>query len=77
MGILADEARPCTIRVVQEVPEIFPEYCPEKGSVYEAVYSKPREKNEFCVLSIKDKKIVLRRGEFEVLEFKERKKYEC
>ena len=69
------------IRVVKEVTDIFPEYRPEVGKVYEARY-KPRTREkwlssvpEFCVIDILDKQIVLRSGEFEIVE--ETVKYPC
>lgn len=65
------------IRVVKDVTDIFPEYRPEVGKVYEAKYV-PRTRRkyndrccvgagEFCMVNMLDKKIVLRSGEYEIL----------
>ena len=69
------------IRVVKEVTDIFPEYRPEVGKVYEARY-RPRAKlkcgagiGAFCVIDVLDKQIVLRSGEFEIVD--ELVKYPC
>jgi hypothetical protein len=56
------------IRVIKEILNIFEEYRPELGKVYDAEYSNPRRnKTEFCIVDILDKRIVLRRGEFEII----------
>lgn len=65
------------VRVLKEVA-VFPRYRPRVGRVYDAVYSpaKPWKqgkkniwggKQEFCVIDILDKKIILRSGEFEIV----------
>ena len=61
------------IRVVKEVTDIFPEYRPDVGKVYEARY-RPRTREKcnagigaFCVIDVLDKQIVLRSGEFEIV----------
>lgn len=53
---------------------VFPEYQPEIGKVYEAEYvpSKKYGKSKptnaaFCVVTIRDKRIILRKGEFEIV----------
>ena len=69
------------IRVVKDVDGIFPEYRLEVGKVYEAKYvPRSRRQNgtgvgEFCVIDILDKQIVLRNGEFEIVD--EPVKYPC
>lgn len=63
------------IKVTGECLDIFPRYRPKVGKVYDAEYSpatKSREvaysgKGEFAVIDILDKRIVLRRGEFEIV----------
>lgn len=58
----------CKIKVTKEVLNIFEPYRPELGKVYDAEYGKPRkEMREFCILDIKDKRIILRKGEFEIV----------
>lgn len=54
---------------------LFPEYWPEPGKVYEAELTPGRTHNggsasgnrEFCIVEIKDKRICLRAGEFEII----------
>lgn len=64
----------CRIRVIKEVLELWPECRPEVGKVYDADYYPPNHQkygsrqNETCVVDIKDKRIVLRKGEFEIVE---------
>lgn len=56
------------IRVTELVTEIYEKYLPEQGKVYDAVKGKTKMKQkEFVVLDILDKKIILRKGEFEYL----------
>lgn len=63
------------VKIVKDVEEIFPQYRPVVGKIYEANYT-PRTVTkygagigEFCVIDILDKKIVLRRNEFEVVNY--------
>lgn len=64
----------CKIRIIKPLEGVFLEYQPEVGKIYDADYTPgDRQKNgnghsEFCVIVVKDKKIILRRGEFEVVE---------
>lgn len=54
------------IRVTELVTEIYEQYRPELGKVYDAVKGKTKLKTkEFVVIPILDKKIILRVGEFE------------
>lgn len=65
------------VMVVDE-PVLFQKYQPKRGKIYEAVYVPRRVKDkrktwcsgshEFCIITILDKKIILRPGEFELLE---------
>ena len=56
------------IRVTELVTEIYEKYRPVKGKVYDAVKVSPKLKQkEFVVLDILDKKIILRKGEFEYM----------
>lgn len=69
MAKKVDTSFPCKIRVIKEVIDIFPEYIPKVGMVYDAIYRNPRRiMTEFCVIDVLDKRIVLRRGEFEIVE---------
>ena len=66
-----------TIKVTKFVEDIFPEYRPTVGAIYEAVYT-PRAtrrgiwkgysgNREFCIINVRDKRIILRSGEFEII----------
>ena len=69
------ESISCKIKVLREVADIFPKYRPKLGEIYDAEYSPPVRKKtkyysgkgEFCVIDILDKKIVLRKDEFEIV----------
>ena len=64
----------CKIKITRHLEGVFPDYQPEVGNIYDADYSPAKHNkegcrnNEFCVVDIKDKRIVLRRGEFELVE---------
>ena len=59
------------IRVVKEPTGVLPELMPEVGAVYRATGSVRRpgvqQFAEFCWIEIKGKKIVLRKGEYEIV----------
>lgn len=59
------------IRCIQEVMSIFAEYRPECGKVYDAWKgSRPRKRKHsknFVIVPIRDKRIVLREGEYEIV----------
>lgn len=59
------------IRVVKEPTGVLPELMPEVGAVYRATKSVRRPGNqqypEFCWIEMKGKKIVLRKGEYEIV----------
>lgn len=64
----------CKVRIEKGLEGVWPEYQPDIGKIYDADYT-PAKRNEkrsmnreFCVVDIKDKRIVLRRGEFEIVE---------
>lgn len=62
------------IRVTKAPEGVFPEYWPEIGKVYEAEYvpvkvrgnSKPYN-SPFGIVNIRDKRIILRKDEFEIV----------
>lgn len=71
------EVRSVTIKVTKFVEDIFPEYRPTVGAIYEADYT-PRAtmrghwkgysgNREFCIINVRDKRIILRSGEFEII----------
>lgn len=58
------------IRVVAPLPGVWPRYQPEVGKEYNAWYwkyhySSVKDKMSTVVIRIKDKKIALKKGEFE------------
>lgn len=59
------------IRVVKEPTGVLPELMPEVGAVYRATGSVRRpgvqQFAEFCWIEMKGKKIVLRKGEYEIV----------
>lgn len=59
------------IRVIKEPTGVLPELMPEVGAVYRATKSVRRPGNqqypEFCWIELKGKKIVLRKGEYEIV----------
>ena len=69
-------ARKVRVKVLKVV-DVFPRYRPRVGQIYDAVYSPARSvmrrnvevqvKQELCVIDIRDKKILLRHGEFEIV----------
>lgn len=61
-------AEKCRIKVIKEVLEIYPMYRPKLGKVYDAMKGKSTKKTkDFVIVDIRDKRIVLRKGEFEVV----------
>ena len=59
------------IRVIKEPTGVLPELMPEVGAVYRATKSVRRpgvqQFAEFCWIEMKGKKIVLRKGEYEIV----------
>ena len=64
-------ARPCKIRIVKELTDIWPQYQPKVGRVYHAEYIESGYKRSprppICVVTIQGKRITVRRNEFEIL----------
>lgn len=65
----------CQIKVIKEVVDIFAKYQPKVGQVCDADYAPAMHSNrgdghnraEFCVINVFDKKIALRKGEYEIV----------
>lgn len=63
----------CEIKVIKEVLDLFPKYMPKVGQTYDALLSpsvlkgRTGGKAEFCVINVLDKKIVLKKGEYEIV----------
>lgn len=59
------------IRCIQEVMAIFAEYRPQRGKEYDAWKgNRPRKRKhakDFVIVPIRDKRIVLREGEYEIV----------
>lgn len=61
----------CRIRVPNPIEGVYREYQPDNDKVYDTFFCKGTAKDKetgFCVLDIKDKRIVVRDGEFEFVE---------
>lgn len=67
----------CQIKVIKQVVDIFPKFQPKVGDIYDADYvpathrskGDVNNKAEFCVINVFDKKIALRKGEFEIVGY--------
>lgn len=57
--------RPGRVLVIKDVTGIFPQYRPVQGRIYQAEIVSSYRKPEFCVIQMKDKKIILRRSQKE------------
>ena len=67
---LPDMTPNCKVKILHPLEGVYPEYQPEVGKIYDAVWCNPRVKNtEFAIIDILDKKIVIRKEEFEVVEW--------
>lgn len=59
----------CKARIIKPLDGVYPEYQPEVGKVYDCRYCKSRKGySDFVVIDIKDKKIIARLGEFEIVK---------
>lgn len=73
MGKVADRAVHRKVRVIKYLDGVFPEYQPEVGRIYDALYNvrdpyKPSAQRTYiCIIDVKDKKICLRKDEYELL----------
>jgi hypothetical protein len=73
MGQVADRAEHRKVRVLKYLDGVFPEYQPVVGKVYDAIYNvKHRYKLDsqrtyICIIDVKDKKICLKPGEYELV----------
>lgn len=63
------------IRVIKPLTDVYQKYQPEVGKVYDAEYypgKRKRTKEDngcapFCIINIQDKRIVVRKHEFEIV----------
>ena len=59
----------CKIKILKPLEGVFQKYQPEVGKVYDAEYYHKRARYaDFAVVDIKDKKIIVRVDEFEVVK---------
>lgn len=64
----------CKVKVLCPLPGVYPEYQPEVGKIYDADYRKVNHRTSgqvngpVCVINILDKRICLRKGEYEIVE---------
>lgn len=70
---MAKEPIKCKVKILSPLPEVFPAYQPIVGQVYDASYHSASRKgtstaSEVCLINVKDKKIALRKGEYEIVE---------
>lgn len=66
-------AKQCKIRIVKEINDLFPQYRPKVGEIYDAryaesAYNKYNYTPAICVIDILGKQIMVRKGEFEIVE---------
>lgn len=68
------EAVKCKVRILKPLNGVYRKYQPTVGGVYDAVYKMPNQYNTrrllspVCVIDVLDKKICLRKGEYEIVE---------
>ena len=66
------EKMKCKIKIIKEIEDLFPQYCPKVGEIYEAEYRestwKQRKIPPICVINIAGKRIIIRKNEFEIVE---------
>lgn len=64
----------CKVRILSHLPEVYPKYQPTVGEIYDAEYKKATQRKggryyaPVCFIEVLDKKICLRRGEYEIVE---------
>ena len=64
----------CKVRILCPLSEVYHKYQPKVGEVYEAYYKNAQIRsdgnvyNPVCFIEVLDKKICLRKGEYEILE---------
>lgn len=66
------ESHKCKVRIVTPVEGVFQKYQPKVGMVYDAEYSPQDNRGKHskvavCIVDILDKRICLKKGEYEIL----------
>lgn len=70
---MARRAIKCKVRILCELPGVYPMYQPIVGEVYEADYKLTEHRRDghsyspVCAIKVLDKYICLRKGEYEIL----------
>ena len=71
---MARRAIKCKVRILCHLPGVYTKYQPTVGEIYEAEYKKTEHRRDgrayspVCAIKILDKKICLRKGEYEIVE---------
>lgn len=54
----------CKILIPKPLPEVWAEFQPEVGKIYDAVYTEPQHGKGFCLVDVRGKKVIVRHDEF-------------
>ena len=61
----------CKIRIIKEITDLLPQYQPKVGKIYDAEYREATQKCKplpaICVIDMLGKKIMIRKGEYEIV----------
>ena len=66
----------CKVKILCKLPGVFAEYQPTVGATYDAKYRVAKKDkyghyiSHICVITVRDKTIFLRPGEYEIMEEK-------
>ena len=59
------------IRITKEITNLFPQYQPKVGQIYDAEYIEPYQSfqrfHPLCIINIAGKRIIIRHDEFEIV----------
>lgn len=57
------------VKAIKELAGVFPKYQPVIGKIYDGKYRRsPAGEGSFCIIPILDKQIVMRSGEYEIVD---------
>ena len=62
------------VRILCHLPEVYTKYQPKVGEIYDAYYRKETQRKNgkvyapVCYIEVLDKKICLKKGEYEIVE---------
>ena len=64
-------SKSCKIGIVKEPEGVYPQYQPKVGAVYNAEYVESKNKRQkiqaVCIVNICNKRIILRKNEYEIV----------